>query len=391
MATRRIVLIPGEDAAPEAFEPTVELLYRLGLDLEWVRPPVGEAARLSHGSAFPDEARRAIDVADTTFFGATSGPSTAALFYLRWGKETFANVRPARYLAGARSPLASPEGIDFVIVRENLEDLYVFAEGELESLAPAQISSATLGRPIHELGPGRFGLKVITEAGSERILRFAFDLAEKRRERGHPGRVTCGTKHNMLPKSDGLFREIAFRVAEEYPDVPFESFIVDDGSSRIGHHEVGHIEPFARDLQADVVHAHQFIVDVIGMDVGVAGVPVPLFEPKPVIQLQLQFPGFIGPDQNRFLNRGVLHSAHRLDGGFSCGQDDLKGVPGIEEVLAGLPGNPLDTAPGHMGETIRPAQIDPGSGGLVGAVLQPDDQGTGCPHIHLEIDFGCSS
>ncbi len=159
-----------------------------------------------------------------------SGP---ALFYLRWGKETYANVRPARYLPGARSPLASPEGVDFVIVRENLEDLYAFAEGDLESLAPANIASGTLRRPVHELGPGRFAIKVITEAGSERVLRFAFDLARRRRELGHPGRLTCGTKHNMLPQSDGLFREIAQRLAEEYPDVSFESFIVDDLAHRL--------------------------------------------------------------------------------------------------------------------------------------------------------------
>ena len=233
MSARRVVLIPGEDAAPEAFEPTVELLDRLGLGLEWLRPPVGAAARESHGSAFPEEARRAIDAADTTFFGATSGPSAPALLYLRWGKATYANVRPARYLRGARSPLARPEGVDLVIVRENLEDLYVFAEGDLEALAPAKIISGTLRRPVHELGPGRFALKVITEAGSERIVRFAFDLARRRRERGRPGCVTCGTKHNMLPRSDGLFREVAMGVAEQNPDVPFESFIVDDLAHRL--------------------------------------------------------------------------------------------------------------------------------------------------------------
>ena len=86
---------------------------------------------------------------------------------------------------------------------------------------------------MHELGPGRFALKVITEAGSERVVRFAFELARKRRESGHPGHVTCGTKHNMLPKSDGLFRDVALRVAEENPDIPFESFIVDDLAHRL--------------------------------------------------------------------------------------------------------------------------------------------------------------
>jgi isocitrate/isopropylmalate dehydrogenase len=229
----RIALIPGEDAAPEAFEPTVELLERLGLPLEWLRPPVGEAARGRFGSTFPDEARRMIDAADTTLFGATSGPSAAALFYLRWGKQTYANVRPARWLPGARSPLARPEQLDLVIVRENLEDLYVLAEGDLEELAPARIASGTHRRALHELGPGRFAVKVVSEAGSERVVRFAFELARRRRERGRPGRVACGTKHNMLPRSDGLFREVALRVAEQHPDVPFASFLVDDLAHRL--------------------------------------------------------------------------------------------------------------------------------------------------------------
>jgi isocitrate/isopropylmalate dehydrogenase len=233
MATKQVALIPGEDAAPEAFEPTVELIDRLGLDIAWRRPPVGRAAEDRYGSLFPDEARRAIEESDTAFFGATSGPSAPALFHLRWGMRTYANVRPARFLPGARSPLARPEGVDLVIVRENLEDLYVFAEGELEALAPAEITSGTLRRPVHELGPGRFALKVITEAGSERVARFAFELARRRRERGHEGRVTCGTKHNMLPRSDGLFRQVAERVAEEHPDVAFETLIVDDLAHRL--------------------------------------------------------------------------------------------------------------------------------------------------------------
>ena len=233
MPTCHVALIPGEDAAPEAFEPTVELLDGLGLDIAWRRPPVGASARDSHGSAFPDEARQCIDDSDTTFFGATSGPSVAALFHLRWGKQTYANVRPARFLEGARSPLAQPEGLDLAIVRENLEDLYVFAEGDLESLAPAAIHSGTLRRPVHELAPGRFAIKVITEAGSERVLRFGFELARRRREQGRPGKLSVGTKHNMLPRSDGLFRDVSLRLAGEYPDIAFESLIVDDLAHRL--------------------------------------------------------------------------------------------------------------------------------------------------------------
>jgi isocitrate/isopropylmalate dehydrogenase len=194
---------------------------------------VGAGARDSHGSAFPKEARQSIDDSDATFFGATSGPSAAALFYLRWGKQTYANVRPARFLVGARSPLAQPADLDLAIVRENLEDLYVVAEGDLESLEPAAINSQTLRRPVHELAPGRFAIKAITEAGSERVLRFGFELARRRREQGRPGKLSVGTKHNMLPRSDGLFREVSLRLAAEYPDIAFESLIVDDLAHRL--------------------------------------------------------------------------------------------------------------------------------------------------------------
>src|SRR5215831_14641083 len=117
--TKTVVAIPGEDAAPEAFHPTVALIDGMKLDIKWVYPPVGLPAKASHGKMFPPEAKAAIDASDATLFGSTSGPSSPALFYLRWGKRTFANVRPARFLPGYLSPLARPEGIDFRIVRVN--------------------------------------------------------------------------------------------------------------------------------------------------------------------------------------------------------------------------------------------------------------------------------
>jgi len=219
----RVVVIEGEDAAPEAVRPTIGLVDRLGLDIEWVRPDVDD---------YPATCR-AIDESDATLFGATSGRSAAALFYLRWGKETYANVRPARWLPGFRSPMARPNGIDFVIVRENLEDLYVGVEGELESLRPFGLTSRMTRRNIADMGAGRFAVKAITEAGSERVVRFSFELARRRKAQGRRGKVTCASKYNMLPLSDGLFRDVAQRVAVEYPEIGFETFIVDDFARRL--------------------------------------------------------------------------------------------------------------------------------------------------------------
>ena len=230
---KRVAVIEGEDAAPEAVRPTVALIGKLGVGIEWVYPPVGDKGLAQYNSVFPEEARRIIDESDATFFGATSGKSAPALFYLRWGKVTYANVRPIRYLPGCKSPLAKPGGIDLVIVRENLEDLYLGVEGDVEELRPANLISRTANRPVADMKPGRYALKVITETGTERVARFAFELARSRKKNGHAGKVTCAAKYNMLFRSDGFFREVTKRVADANPDIAFETFIVDDFAHRL--------------------------------------------------------------------------------------------------------------------------------------------------------------
>jgi isocitrate/isopropylmalate dehydrogenase len=228
MKRKRVAVIEGEDASPEAVRPTVEMLDNMGLGIEWVFPAVGDRGKELYGSIFPEEARREIDTTDSTLFGATSGKSAFALLYLRWGRQTYANVRPARWTPGYRSPLANPEGIDLVIVRENLEDLYLMVEGELASLAPANLVSPILQKRVDELGPGRYGMKVITRAGTERVARYACELALRRKAQGRPGKVTVASKYNMLPQSDGFFKDVAAEVAASYKDVAFETMIVDN-------------------------------------------------------------------------------------------------------------------------------------------------------------------
>jgi len=228
--TRSVAVIEGDDAAPEVVRPTVQLLADMGLGLEWTYPVVGPVAEEKYGKPLPDEAKAMIDAADTTLFGATSTSTSAALFYLRWGKQTYANVRPCVHYQGCASPLANPEGIDFAIIRENLEDLYVRVEGDLEQLEPLSLRSVTAGRLLHEMSPGRFAVKAITREGTERVVRFALELARKRNKKK---RVTTTQKNNMLATSDGYFKEVAESVAREYPDIEFESFIIDDFGCRL--------------------------------------------------------------------------------------------------------------------------------------------------------------
>ena len=238
--TKTVAVIPGEEAAAEAMEVSMHLLQQLDLDINWVYPPVGTEALESHDSLFPDAARTMIDNSHATFFGATSGPSTKALFYLRWGKQTFANVRPTRYIKGFKSPLANPEKVDFVIVRENLEDAYLFLEGDIEDLAPLNLSSRTAGQKAHELGEGKYSIKAITRAGSERVIRHAFTLARERAAQGKRGKVTVGAKTNMLPKTDGLFAAVGKEIAAQYPDIEHETLIIDD----LAHKLVSRTEEF---------------------------------------------------------------------------------------------------------------------------------------------------
>ena len=225
MEQKKVVVFNGDDASPEVMIPTVEILKRMGLPISFEYPLIGQDAIDSVGENFPDSTRVAIDSADATFFGSTSGQSTAALFYLRWGKQTYANVRPCEWMPGFRSPLAKPEGVDFVVIRENLEDLYLGLEGDIEDLHALNFYSKHARSNLTDLGPGRYAIKAITEKGSERIIRHAFELASKRAGKK---KVTLTSKYNMLSHSDGLFREIGQSIASDYPEIEFETFIIDD-------------------------------------------------------------------------------------------------------------------------------------------------------------------
>jgi len=225
MSDKCVIVFNGDDASPEVMIPAVELLKSMQLSIHFEYPLVGAEAEKRTGDIFPDETRAAIDTSDTTFFGSTSGESTAALFYLRWGKQTFANVRPCEWFPGFQSPLLKPEGIDFVVVRENLEDLYLGIEGDIQELEPLKLYSRHAKTLLCDLGPGKYAIKAITKMGSERVIRHAFELA---RSRNKSRRVTLTSKYNMLSLSDGYFRSIGENIAKEYPDIQYESYIVDD-------------------------------------------------------------------------------------------------------------------------------------------------------------------
>ncbi|MCP3853704.1 MAG: isocitrate/isopropylmalate dehydrogenase family protein [Actinomycetia bacterium] len=218
-----VCLIAGDDAAPEVVAPTVEVVDASGADIDW--HPVDGAE--------PDAAQEMIDATETCLFGATNGTSGRALFHLRWGRQTYANIRPVRHIPGSVTPLARPDDLDFVIVRENLEDLYLGLEGDLSELEPLSLTGRRR-EPLGSLGQGSYAIKVITDEGSTRVARAAFGLAEQRKEAGRgPGRVTVAAKTNMLPVSDGRFHARCMDVAAEFPNIEVDSYIIDDFARRL--------------------------------------------------------------------------------------------------------------------------------------------------------------
>jgi len=229
VANKKVVVLPGDDAAPEAMAATMDVLRALELPIDYIEFPPGEKWMRGQTDA---EARKAIDASDTTLFGSTSGKTTS-ITYLRWGKETYANVRPAKWSPGYRSPMAHPEGIDFVIVRENLEDLYLGLEGPLHDLAPLKLNSRILRRQLDTSAHGVYAIKVITERNTRRVAEFACKLTLRRKRAGGKGKLTCTSKYNMLREADGFFRQIVEETAAKYPEIKYEQFIVDDFARRL--------------------------------------------------------------------------------------------------------------------------------------------------------------
>ncbi len=202
----RVVLIPGDGTGPEITEATVRVLEATGVKFEWMEYLVGETALKQKGTPLPDEVIEAIRQTKVALKGPITTPIASGFrsvnVALRKALNLYANIRPAKYMPGVKSRF--PE-TDIVVIRENTEDLY---SGVEYFMNPETAIS----------------LKIITREASERIVRFAFEYAQKEGRK----KVTAVHKANILKYSDGLFLEVARYVAQQYPDIAFEDRIVDN-------------------------------------------------------------------------------------------------------------------------------------------------------------------
>jgi 3-isopropylmalate dehydrogenase len=224
----RIVVLRGDGISKEVIPEAVKALNAVqdvvkGLDLKFTEFECGFEYYQKTGEPWPADAYPACKESDAILYGAVGMPGVAGLEhivyvhrFLRQKLDLYANVRPVKLRANISCPLTGKkEGdIDLVVVREGTEDLYTPIRGALERAEKNEVA---------------IDVKIVTRRGSERIIKYAFDLC-RARAIGAPvdgkKRVTCVDKSTVL-KSCALFREVFDEVAEGYPEIEKDYALVD--------------------------------------------------------------------------------------------------------------------------------------------------------------------
>ncbi len=203
--THTITLIAGDGIGPEVTRAVVRVLEAGGLQATWEPFEAGATAVAAGDITLPDALLASIRRTKVALKGPITTPIgagfTSVNVGLRKALELYANLRPVWNLPNVASRY---QGVDLVIVRENTEDLYAGLE---HTVVPGVVES----------------IKIITEAASTRIARFAFEHARRHQRK----RVTAVHKANIMKLSDGLFIECARRVAKDFPEIHYDERIVD--------------------------------------------------------------------------------------------------------------------------------------------------------------------
>ncbi len=204
----KISLIRGDGIGPEIVDATVDVIEALGVDIEWEEVRAGGDAARDLGSPLPLETLESIDKNGVVLKGPLATPIGSGYrsinVALRTHFDLFANVRPARSIAGVETPF---KNVDLVTVRENTEGAY-----------------AGIEHTIPPNGAAAESIMLITRYGSERVIRHAFEYAKKTGRK----KVTIVHKANILKETSGLFLRVGKEIAEEYPEIECDDKIVDN-------------------------------------------------------------------------------------------------------------------------------------------------------------------
>ena len=197
----QIAVVAGDGIGKEVMKAAISVLNELGLNFDYVYGDAGDECLEKTGTALPEETLDIIRNADACLFGAAGETAADVIVKIRQEMKMYANLRPVKSYPNTNALF---DNIDFMIVRENTEGLYIANQEELTE-------------------EGAIAKRIITREAEERIIDYAFNYAKK----NNRSKVTAVHKANVLKKSDGLFRDIFYDVAKRYPDIDTQDFYVD--------------------------------------------------------------------------------------------------------------------------------------------------------------------
>ncbi len=218
----KIAVLPCDGVGPEVVREGLKVLEaaaaKYGVKYETVTYDVGGDRYLKTDEILPDSVMAELAGMDAIYLGAVGHPDVkpgilehGLLLRLRFEFDLYVNLRPVKLYPGVDTPLRDkgPEDIDFIVVRENTEDLYCGVGGWLKKGTPDEVATQTA---------------VYTRKGTERIIRWAFELARKR---NRAKKLHMVDKANVLTYGHDLWTRVFAEVGEEYPDVKQEHAFVD--------------------------------------------------------------------------------------------------------------------------------------------------------------------
>lgn len=248
MKTYRIATIPGDGIGKEVIPAGQQVLQtltdRLGsFRLEFTNFGWGGDWYRAHGQMMPADGLEALRGQDAILFGSAGDPQIPdhiTLWGLRLkicqGFDQYANVRPTRILPGIDAPLkrCRPQDLDWVIVRENSEGEYAGVGGRAHQGHPIEVAT---------------DVSLMTRAGVERIMRFAFGLARSRPRK----LLTVVTKSNAQRHAMVMWDEIALQISREFPEVRWDKELVDAMTARMVNRPASIDTVVATNLHADIL------------------------------------------------------------------------------------------------------------------------------------------
>jgi len=221
-----ITLIPGDGVGPQIAEATRRVLEATGVKFNWEMGYAGAEIMEKEGTPLPDAVLASIKKNKVAIKGPVTTPIGTGFrsvnVALRKALDLYACVRPCKSYPGAPTPF---KNVDIVIVRENTEDLYAgveFEKGTKEASSLIDFINKQKGNVIRP--DSGISIKMITDFGTRRIVKYAFEYARKYRRK----KVTATTKANIMKFSDGLFLAVAREVAKGYPDIEFNEALIDN-------------------------------------------------------------------------------------------------------------------------------------------------------------------